>query len=284
MCTAIMLIHCPDEKGIILSVTNFISRNNGNIVDLDQHVDGERKTFFMRVEWTLNDFSIQREKISAHFDASVADKYQMKHTTYFRDEKIRMALMVSKTDHCFNDILSRYRSGEWNVEIPLIISNHHDMQETANRFGIPYYYVPVSKQTKVEQEKKQLQLLSEHNIEFVVLARYMQILSKNFIKDYPNKIINIHHSFLPAFPGAKPYHSAHDRGVKIIGATSHYVTTELDAGPIIEQNIAHISHKDSVEDLVRKGRDIEKVVLSRAIWYHVNRRILSYGNRTIIFD
>ncbi len=284
MCTAIMLIHCPDEKGIILSVTNFISRNNGNIVDLDQHVDGERKTFFMRVEWTLNDFSIQREKISAHFDASVADKYQMKHTTYFRDEKIRMALMVSKMDHCFNDILSRYRSGEWNVEIPLIISNHHDMQETANRFGIPYYYVPVSKQTKVEQEKKQLQLLSEHNIEFVVLARYMQILSKNFIKDYPNKIINIHHSFLPAFPGAKPYHSAHDRGVKIIGATSHYVTTELDAGPIIEQNIAHISHKDSVEDLVRKGRDIEKVVLSRAIWYHVNRRILSYGNRTIIFD
>jgi len=284
MCTAIMLIHCPDEKGIILSVTNFISRNNGNIVDLDQHVDGERKTFFMRVEWTLNDFSIQREKISAHFDASVADKYQMKHTTYFRDEKIRMALMVSKMDHCFNDILSRYRSGEWNVEIPLIISNHHDMQETANRFGIPYYYVPVSKQTKVEQEKKQLQLLSEHNIEFVVLARYMQILSKNFIKDYPNKIINIHHSFLPAFPGAKPYHSAHDRGVKIIGATSHYVTTELDAGPIIEQNIAHISHKDSVEDLVRKGRDIEKVVLSRAIWHHVNRRILSYGNRTIIFD
>ena len=284
MCTAIMLIHCPDEKGIILSVTNFISRNNGNIVDLDQHVDGERKTFFMRVEWTLNDFSIQREKISANFDASVADKYQMKHTIYFRDEKIRMALMVSKMDHCFNDILSRYRSGEWNVEIPLIISNHHDMQETANRFGIPYYYVPVSKQTKVEQEKKQLQLLSEHNIEFVVLARYMQILSKNFIKGYPNKIINIHHSFLPAFPGAKPYHSAHDRGVKIIGATSHYVTTELDAGPIIEQNIAHISHKDSVEDLVRKGRDIEKVVLSRAIWYHVNRRILSYGNRTIIFD
>ena len=158
------------------------------------------------------------------------------------------------------------------------------MQEVANRFGIPYYYISVSKQTKAEQEKKQLQLLLEHNIEFVVLARYMQILSEDFIKDYPNKIINIHHSFLPAFPGAKPYHSAHERGVKIIGATSHYVTTELDAGPIIEQNIAHISHKDSVEDLVRKGRDIEKVVLSRAIWYHVNRRILSYGNRTIIFD
>ena len=279
-----MLIHCPDEKGIILSVTNYISRNNGNIVDLDQHVDSEQKIFFMRVEWTLSDFIIPRENIGAHFGSEVAQKYQMQYTIHFRDEKIRMALMVSKMDHCFNDILSRYKSGEWNVEIPLIISNHPDMEETANRFGIPYHYIPVSKQTKVEQEKKQLQLLSDHNIDFVVLARYMQILSENFIKDYSNRIINIHHSFLPAFPGAKPYHSAHERGVKIIGATSHYVTKELDAGPIIAQSTANISHKDRVEDLVRKGRDIEKVVLSRAIWYHVNRRILSYGNRTIIFD
>ena len=284
MSTATMLIHCPDEKGIILSVTNYISRNNGNIVDLDQHVDSEQKIFFMRVEWTLSDFNIPRENIGTHFGSEVAQKYQMQYTIHFRDEKIRMALMVSKMDHCFNDILSRYKSGEWNVEIPLIISNHLDMEETANRFGIPYHYIPVSKQTKVEQEKKQLQLLSDHNIDFVVLARYMQILSENFIKDYSNRIINIHHSFLPAFPGAKPYHSAHERGVKIIGATSHYVTKELDAGPIIEQSTANISHKDRVEDLVRKGRDIEKVVLSRAIWYHVNRRILSYGNRTIIFD
>ena len=279
-----MLIHCPDEKGIILSVTNYISRNNGNIVDLDQHVDSEQKIFFLRAEWTLSDFNIPRENIGAHFGSEVAQKYQMQYTIHFRDEKIRMALMVSKMDHCFNDILSRYKSGEWNVEIPLIISNHPDMEETANRFGIPYHYIPVSKQTKVEQEKKQLQLLSDHNIDFVVLARYMQILSENFIKDYSNRIINIHHSFLPAFPGAKPYHSAHERGVKIIGATSHYVTKELDAGPIIAQSTANISHKDRVEDLVRKGRDIEKVVLSRAIWYHVNRRILSYGNRTIIFD
>ena len=279
-----MLIHCPDEKGIILSVTNYISRNNGNIVDLDQHVDSEQKIFFMRVEWTLSDFNIPRENIGAHFGSEVAQKYQMQYTIHFRDEKIRMALMVSKMDHCFNDILSRYKSGEWNVEIPLIISNHPDMEETANRFGIPYHYIPVSKQTKLEQEKKQLQLLSDHNADFVVLARYMQILSENFIKDYSNRIINIHHSFLPAFPGAKPYHSAHERGVKIIGATSHYVTKELDAGPIIAQSTANISHKDRVEDLVRKGRDIEKVVLSRAIWYHVNRRILSYGNRTIIFD
>ena len=284
MSTAIMLIHCPDEKGIILSVTNYISRNNGNIVDLDQHVDSEQKIFFMRVEWTLYDFNIPRENIGAHFGSEVAKRYQIQYTIHFRDEKIRMALMVSKMDHCFNDILSKYKSGEWNVEIPLIISNHLDMEETANRFGLSYHYIPVSKQTKVEQEKKQLQLLSDHNIDLVVLARYMQILSKNFIKDYSNRIINIHHSFLPAFPGAKPYHSAHERGVKIIGATSHYVTEELDAGPIIAQSTSDISHKDRVEDLVRKGRDIEKVVLSRAIWYHVNRRILSYGNRTIIFD
>tara|TARA_A100001015_G_scaffold186180_1_gene207187 strand:+ start:1581 stop:2435 length:855 start_codon:yes stop_codon:yes gene_type:complete len=284
MSTATMLIYCPDEKGIILSVTNYISANNGNIVDLDQHVDSEQKIFFMRVEWTLSDFNVPRENIGTHFGSEVAQKYQMQYTVHFRDEKIRMALMVSKMDHCFNDILSRYKSGEWNVEIPLIISNHPEMEETANRFGIPYHYIPVSKQTKVEQEKKQLQLLSDNKIEFVVLARYMQILSENFIKDYSNRIINIHHSFLPAFPGAKPYHSAHERGVKIIGATSHYVTKDLDAGPIIEQSTANISHKDRVEDLVRKGRDIEKVVLSRAIWYHVNRRILSYGNRTIIFD
>ena len=284
MSTSTMLIHCPDEKGIILSVTDYIFRNNGNIVDLDQHVDSEQKIFFMRVEWSLSDFNIPRENIGAHFGSEVAQKYQMQYTIHFRDEKIRMALMVSKMDHCFNDILSRYKSGEWNVEIPLIISNHPDMEETANRFAIPYHYIPVSKQTKVEQEKKQIQLLSDNKIEFVVLARYMQILSKNFIKDYSNRIINIHHSFLPAFPGAKPYHSAHERGVKIIGATSHCVTKELDAGPIIAQSTANISHKDRVEDLVRKGRDIEKVVLSRAIWYHVNRRILSYGNRTIIFD
>ena len=231
MSTATMLIHCPDEKGIIRSVTNFISMNNGNIVDLDQHVDSEQKIFFMRVEWTLNDFSIQRDKISAHFDAAVAQKYQMQYKIYYRDEKIRMALMVSKMDHCLNDILSRYRSGEWNVDIPLIISNHPDMEETANRFGITYHHTPVTKQTKVEQEKKQLQLLSDHKIEFVVLARYMQILSEDFIKNYPNRIINIHHSFLPAFPGAKPYHSAHERGVKIIGATSHYCLLYTSPSP-----------------------------------------------------
>lgn len=284
MSTAIMLIHCPDEKGIILSVTDFISKHQGNIVDLDQHVDNQRKIFFMRVEWTLDEFSLSRDAIANQFDIDVANKYQMQYKIHFSDEKLRMALMVSKMDHCFNDILSRYRSGELNVEIPLIISNHPDMEETAKLFNIPFYCISVTKDTKVAQEEKQLKLLSEYNIEFVVLARYMQILSENFINHYPNKVINIHHSFLPAFPGAKPYHSAHERGVKIIGATSHYVTAELDAGPIIEQNVAHVSHKDSVEDLVRKGRDIEKVVLSRAIWHHTNRCILSYANRTVIFE
>ena len=284
MNTAILLIHCPDDKGIVLSITDFIFKNKGNIVDLDQHVDGERKIFFMRVEWSISDFSIPKDKIGDYFDALVGHKYQMRWELHYRKEKPKMALMVSKMDHCFNDILSRYKSGEWNVEIPLIISNHRDMEEVANRFDIPFHYIPIGKDNKQVQEKKQLRLLVENQIDFVVLARYMQILSRNFIDHFPNNIINIHHSFLPAFPGAKPYHSAYARGVKIIGATSHYVTTELDAGPIIEQGVAHISHKDSVKDLIRKGRDIEKIVLSKAIWNHINRRILSYNNRTVIFE
>ena len=284
MNTAILLIHCPDDKGIVLSITDFIFKNKGNIVDLDQHVDGERKIFFMRVEWSISDFSIPKDKIGEYFDALVGHKYQMRWELHYRTEKPKMALMVSKMDHCFNDILSRYKSGEWNVEIPLIISNHRDMEEVANRFDIPFHYIPIGKDNKQVQEKKQLRLLVENQIDFVVLARYMQILSRNFIDHYPNNIINIHHSFLPAFPGAKPYHSAYARGVKIIGATSHFVTTELDAGPIIEQGVAHISHKDSVKDLIRKGRDIEKIVLSKAIWNHINKRILSYNNRTVIFE
>ena len=284
MSNAIMLIHCSDSKGIILSVTNFISNHNGNIVDLDQHVDIERKIFFMRVEWTLNDFSIARKNISKQFNSLVAHKFQMHYTIHFRDEKLRMALMVSKMGHCFNDILSRYKTGEWGIEIPLIISNHENMEATAKRFDIPYYHISITKQSKKAEERKQLQILSDHRIDFVVLARYMQILSKNFIDHYPNRIINIHHSFLPAFPGSKPYHSAHERGVKIIGASSHFVTEDLDAGPIIGQDVAHVSHKDSVADLIRKGRDIENVVLSRAIWNYVNRRILSFDNRTVIFE
>ena len=284
MNTAILLIHCPDDKGVVLSITDFIFKNKGNIVDLDQHVDGERKIFFMRIEWSISDFCIPKDKIGEYFDTLVGHKHQMRWELHYRTEKPKMALMVSKMDHCFNDILSRYKSGEWNVEIPLIISNHKDMEEAAKRFDIPFHHIPIGRDNKKVQEEKQLKLLAENQIDFVVLARYMQILSGNFIDHYPNNIINIHHSFLPAFPGAKPYHSAYARGVKIIGATSHFVTTELDAGPIIEQGVAHISHKDSVKDLIRKGRDIEKIVLSKAIWNHINRRILSYNNRTVIFE
>ena len=284
MSSATLLIHCPDHKGIILSVTEFIYKNKGNVIDLDQHVDSERHIFFMRIEWHLDDFIIPRDKIGEYFDTLVANEFQMRWTLHFSDEKQRMALMVSKMDHCFNDILSRYQSGEWQVEIPFIISNHPDMQATADRFNIPFHYLPITKENKKEQEQKQLDLLRENNVDFVVLARYMQILSADFVDHFPNRIINIHHSFLPAFPGAKPYHSAHARGVKIIGATSHYVTSDLDEGAIIVQNISHVSHNDTVADLVRKGRDIEKIVLSDAIWHHANRRVLVYGNKTVVFN
>ncbi len=278
-----MLIHCPDEKGIVLSVTEFIFRNNGNIVDLDQHVDLQKKIFFMRVEWELEGFNIPRLEFKKIFFEEVAKSFQMTFKVHYSDVPMKMALMVSKMDHCFNDILSRYKSGEWNIEIPLIISNHLKLEESAGRHGIPYFYIPISKENKSAQELKQLKLLVDHKVDFIVLSRYMQILSDKFVGNYPNQIINIHHSFLPAFPGAKPYHSAHERGVKIIGATSHYVTADLDAGPIIDQNVLPVSHRDTIPDLVRKGRDVEKAVLSRAIWYHTNRRILSYENRTVIF-
>ncbi len=284
MSKAIMLIHCPDEKGIVLSVTEFIFRNNGNIVDLDQHVDLQKKVFFMRLEWELEGFNIPRLEIKKNFFEEVAKSFQMTFKVHYSDVPMKMALMVSKMDHCFNDILSRYESGEWNIEIPLIISNHLKLEESARRYGIPYFYIPISKENKSAQELKQLKLLVDNKIDFIVLSRYMQILSDKFVGNYPNQIINIHHSFLPAFPGAKPYHSAHERGVKIIGATSHYVTADLDAGPIIDQNVLPVSHRDTIPDLVRKGRDVEKAVLSRAIWYHTNRRILSYENRTVIFD
>ena len=283
MSKAIMLIHCPDEKGIVLSVTEFIFRNNGNIVDLDQHVDLQKKIFFMRVEWELEGFNIPRLEIKKTFFEEVAKSFQMTFKVHYSDVPMKMALMVSKMDHCFNDILSRYESGEWNIEIPLIISNHLKLEESARRYGIPYFYIPISKENKSAQELKQLKLLVDNKIDFIVLSRYMQILSDKFVGNYPNQIINIHHSFLPAFPGAKPYHSAHERGVKIIGATSHYVTADLDAGPIIDQNVLPVSHRDTIPDLVRKGRDVEKAVLSRAIWYHTNRRILPYENRTVIF-
>ena len=281
---AILLMHCPDKKGIVAKVTEFIDNNNGNIVDLDEHVDREDNEFFMRIEWELKSFLIPPDKIGDYFNTQIAAKYKMKWNLYFTGKKPRMAIFVSKFTHCLLDILSRYESGEWDVEIPLIISNHHDIESIANRYQIPFHYFPITKENKKEQEKKEMELLHEKGITFIVLARYMQIISGDFIKEYPNKIINIHHSFLPAFAGAKPYHAAYKRGVKVIGATSHYVTEELDAGPIIEQDVTRISHKDSVSELIRKGRDLEKIVLSRAIYSHILRRTLVYNNRTIVFS
>ncbi|MGF1546660.1 MAG: formyltetrahydrofolate deformylase [Thiotrichales bacterium] len=281
--TATLLIHCPDQKGIVVSVTEFIYNNGGNIVQLAQHVDPERGVFFMRIEWDLDGFAIPPDKVGEYFQTLIGARFTMQWQLSFSDERARMALFVSRQAHCFYDILARHESGEWNVDIPLIISNHTDMAPVAERHGIPYFHIPVNAGNKAEQERRQFELLADHRIDFVVLARYMQILSPEFIERYPQRIINIHHSFLPAFPGAKPYHSANARGVKIIGATSHYVTADLDAGPIIEQDVARVSHEDTVDDMVRKGRDLEKIVLSRAIWHHVRRNLLVYENRTVVF-
>ena len=284
MTTAKLLLHCPDKPGILAEVTDFITVNKGNIIYLDQYVDHVENIFFMRIEWELKDFLVPQEKIEDYFRTLYGQKYEMDFRLYFSDVKPRMAIFVSKLSHCLFDILARYTAGEWNVEIPLIICNHPDLQHVAERFGIPFYLFPITKETKEEQERKEMELLAKHNITFIVLARYMQVISEQMINAYPNKIINIHHSFLPAFVGAKPYHAAFQRGVKIIGATSHYVTTELDAGPIIEQDVVRITHKDAIEDLVNKGKDLEKIVLSRAVQKHIERKVLAYKNKTVIFS
>ena len=284
MTTAKLLLHCPDKPGILAEVTDFITVNKGNIIYLDQHVDHVEDIFFMRIEWELEGFLIPKEKIEDYFATLYAQKYDMHFRLYFSDVKPRMAIFVSKMSHCLFDMLARYTAGEWNVEIPLIVSNHPDLQHVAERFGIPFYLFPITKETKEEQERLEMELLAKHKITFIVLARYMQVISEQMIQAYPNKIINIHHSFLPAFVGAKPYHAAFERGVKIIGATSHYVTTELDAGPIIEQDVVRITHKDSIQDLGNKGKDLEKIVLSRAVQKHIERKVLAYKNKTVIFS
>ncbi len=283
LASAILLIACPDRKGLVSSITDFLYRNEGNIIDLEQHVDIHENMFFMRLEWDLRDFKLSREELREAFSAAIAKKFSMRWKLYFSDDVPKMAVFVSKPRHCLYDILSRYLAGEWKVEIPVIISNHPDLEDAARMLSIDYHLLPISRENKRTQEQKQLALLADYRIDVIVLARYMQIVSPDFIDHFPNKIINIHHSFLPAFPGAKPYHSAYERGVKIIGATSHYVTAELDAGPIIEQDIIRVRHTDSIEDLMRKGQDVEKLVLSRAIWRHLNRQVLVYGNRTIVF-
>ena len=281
--TAIILMYCPDQQGIVAKVTEFLDNNNGNIIYLEQHVDHQEKIFFMRVQWELEHFLIPRDKISDYFGTQIAAKYGMTWRIFFPDEPPVMAIFVSKFSHCLYDMLARIHSGEWDVKVPLIISNHTDLKNIADKFSIPFHHFPINKENKTEQEKKEMDLLKKNKVSFIVLARYMQIVSENLIQEYPNRIINIHHSFLPAFPGAKPYHSAYERGVKIIGATSHYVTAELDAGPIIEQDVTRISHTDTIDKLIRKGQDLEKIVLSRAVMLHLQRRTLVYNNRTIVF-
>ncbi|MFZ4456001.1 MAG: formyltetrahydrofolate deformylase [Bacteroidales bacterium] len=282
--TAILLMHCPDRPGLIALMTDFINTNGGNIVYLDQHVDRLEKVFFMRIEWEIDRFIIPRDKIDDFFNTLYALKYDITYRLYFSDYVPKMAIFVSKMSHCIYDLLSRYVAGEWNVSVPVIISNHPDLENVAQRFGIEFHCIPITKETKAEQEEKEHELLRKHGIDFIVLARYMQVVSEDFIHKYPNRIINIHHSFLPAFVGAKPYHAAFERGVKLIGATSHYVTTDLDAGPIIEQDITRISHKDTVQTLVHKGRDLEKIVLSRAVEKHIDHKVLTYKNKTVLFN
>lgn len=284
--TAILLLHCPDQLGIISELTKFITDNNGNIVYLDQYVDREDGMFFMRIEWELENFLIPRDKIEDYLHTLYGQRYEMTFHLYFSDVRPRMAIFVSKMSHCLYDLLARWKAGEWNGDIPCIVSNHEDLRYVADQFGIPYYVWSIKKDhsNKAEVEEAEMKLLKEKKITFIVLARYMQIISDAMIAAYPHHIINIHHSFLPAFVGARPYHQAWERGVKIIGVTSHYVTAELDAGPIIEQDVMRVSHKDTPTSLVLKGKDLEKIVLSRAVKKHIERKILTYNNKTIIFS
>ncbi len=282
--TAVLLMHCPDQAGIVRAVTDFLYENKGNVIYLDQHTDAASRQFFMRVEWELDNFLIGKEKIEEYFETLIAQKFDMKWELHFSENKKRVAIYVTKLSHCLYDMLYRYQSGEWNIEIPFIVSNHDNLRHLAEKFDIPYYHFPMTKQNKAEQEAAQLKLLQENDIDFIVLARYMQIISSYFIKAYAGKIINIHHSFLPAFIGSKPYHAAHARGVKLIGATSHYVTEDLDAGPIIEQGVSLVTHSDKVSDFIRKGKDIEKITLAKAVSKEIANKILAYNNRTVVFE
>jgi formyltetrahydrofolate deformylase len=281
--TAILLVSCPDRKGVVASIADFVFRHNGNILHADEHADEASNLFLMRVEFDAADFDMPLGELPAQF-APIAQKFEMTWRLARSDYRMKMAVLVSKYDHCLVDLLYRHRSGELACEIPVIISNHPDNKPIADFYGIRYQTVPVTKDGKREAEQKILALLRQHQPDFIVLARYMQILSNEFVNEYPHRIINIHHSFLPAFIGAKPYHQAYQRGVKLIGATSHYVTEVLDDGPIIEQDVVRISHRDSLDDLLQKGRDLEKVVLSRGVRWHIENRVLLYGNKTVVFD
>lgn len=280
---AILIIQCKDQKGIVAAVSQFLFRYEGNILEVDQHVDEELGMFFMRAAWELESFSISKESIKQKFEEEVAGKFGTDFRLHFNFPKPRMALFVSKLSHCLFDILGRHHAGQLEMDIPLVVSNHPDLRKVVESFGIKYEHIPVNNSNKEEAETKQLELLEENQVDFIVLARYMQILSGKLIERFPNRIINIHHSFLPAFIGAKPYHAAYERGVKIIGATAHYVTEELDAGPIIEQEVARVRHHNTISELVQIGQDVEKVVLSKAIKYHLERKVLVVKNKTVIF-
>jgi formyltetrahydrofolate deformylase len=277
-------MYCADQKGIIAAVTNFIHRKEGNITYIDQYVDRPNGAFFMRVECDFIGDSFNLNKFKKSFNNGIGNSFSLHCDFYLKGQKPRMAVFVSKYDHCLYDILAKQQSGELAAEIPFILSNHSDLEIIAKRFEIPFYHIPVSKENKEDAENMQLDLLKKNKVDFIVLARYMQIVSSKLINQFNQKIINIHHSFLPAFPGAKPYHSAFNRGVKIIGATSHYVTEELDAGPIIEQDISRVSHLNSIADFIEKGRDLERIVLLRALKLHVNRKVMVYGNKTVVFS
>jgi formyltetrahydrofolate deformylase len=281
--TATLLINCPDRKGLVAAIADFLYQHDANILHADQHQDAEQNLFLMRVEWDLAGFTLDPVQFEQKF-APIAEKFRMRWQLNLSSHKPRIAIFVSKYDHCLADLLYRHQSGELACDIPLIISNHPDTRRLADFYGIPFHVIEVTKDKKAEAEAKQFALLDAHGIDLIVLARYMQVVSPEFVARYPQRIINIHHSFLPAFVGAKPYHRAFERGVKLIGATSHYVTEVLDEGPIIEQDIARVSHRDQLEDLIQKGRDLEKVVLSRAVRWHVENRILLYANKTVIFD
>jgi formyltetrahydrofolate deformylase len=282
--TAILLVSCPDQKGLNAAIHDFIYRGNGNTLHADEHQDAERNLFLMRVEWDLAGFTLDMHEFAKHF-RPIADRFGMQWRVALSSYRPKIAIFVSRYDHCLVDLLYRQRSGELACEIPLIISNHADVQRWADFYGVRLHVIPVTKENKSQAERQQLELLRPHGINLIVLARYMQVLSSDFIRQYPpHHIINIHHSFLPAFVGGKPHQQAFDRGVKLIGATSHYVTEVLDDGPIIEQDVVRISHRDTTEDLIQKGRDLEKVVLSRAVRWHIENRILLYGNKTVIFD
>ncbi len=281
--TATLLITCPDARGIVAAIADFLYQHNANILHADQHQDAENNLFLMRVEWDLAGFDLSQAQFDAAF-SPIAQKFSMQWQLKLSQQRARVAIMVSQYDHCLADLLHRYKNGELDCEIPLIISNHRDTEGLAKFYGIDFHHIVVSKDNKAQAEAAQFKLFDEYKIDLIVLARYMQILSSDFVARYPQRIINIHHSFLPAFIGARPYHRAFERGVKLIGATSHYVTEDLDEGPIIEQDIARVSHRDQVEDLIQKGRDLERVVLSRAVRWHIENRILLYANKTVIFD